>query len=137
MCIIKNVSDWIGQTLGKVHIERLIARGGIAEVYLGTHTTLQRQVAVKILRNQYEDDPHLLERFQREARVVAKLRHPNIVQVFDYDTVENHPYLVMEYIPGPSLSKYLNSLHTKMQRLELPLASHLLTSIAERAAICS
>ena len=124
------VSDWIGKTLGKVQIELLIARGGVAEVYLGTHTTLQRPVAVKILRNQYEDDPDLLERFQREARVVAKLRHPNIVQVFDFDTIDNHPYLVMEYVAGPSLSRYLNALHAKLERVELPLVSRLLTAIA-------
>jgi len=124
------VNSWIGRTLGKVQIELLIARGGVAEVYLGTHTTLQRPVAVKILRNQYEDDPDLLERFQREARVIARLRHPNIVQVFDFDTIDNHPYLVMEYVAGPSLSKYLNSLHAKLERVELPLVGRLLTAIA-------
>src|ERR1700752_2407233 len=100
------MSKWVGKTLGKVYIESLLARGGMAEVYLGTHTTLQREVVVKILRNYEDDNLVLLDRFQREARVVAKLRHPNIVQVFDFDTFENQPYIVMEYIPGPSLSKY-------------------------------
>src|SRR5574341_2141584 len=97
--------EWIGRTLGKVHIELLLARGGMAEVYLGRHTTLQRAVAVKVLRNQYEDDPELLDRFEREARVVAMLRHPNIVQVYDFDTVEGHPYIVMEYVAGLPLSR--------------------------------
>jgi serine/threonine protein kinase len=124
------MSEWIGKTLGRVRIESLLARGGMAEVYLGTHTTLQREVAVKILRNQYEDDPLLLERFEREARVVAKLRHPNIVQVFDFDTIDDRPYLVMEYIPGPSLSKYLMALQAKNGRLALPLVSRLLTGVA-------
>jgi serine/threonine protein kinase len=124
------MSDWVGQTLGKVHIDLLLARGGMAEVYLGTHTTLQRPVAVKVLRNQYQDDPDLLDRFQREARVVAMLRHPNIVQVFDFDTVDGHPYLVMEYVPGVSLSAYLRALHARTQRLELPLAAHLLDALA-------
>src|SRR6185503_14361142 len=124
------MSTWIGKTLGKVYIDSLLARGGMAEVYLGTHTTLQREVAVKILRSFDEDHPVLLERFQREARVVAKLRHPNIVQVFDFDTIDDRPYIVMEYIAGPSLSKYLNALHRKLGRLGLPHVSRILTKVA-------
>src|SRR5512138_2878090 len=109
------MTDWIGKRLGRVHIESLLARGGMAEVYLGTHTTLQRRVAVKILRNRSEDDPRLqlLDRFEREARAVAKLRHPNIVQIFDFDSIDDQPYIVMEFVPGPSLSKFLAPLHTK------------------------
>ena len=114
------MNSWVGQTLGKVHIDALLARGGMAEVYIGTHTTLLREVAVKVLRNNYDDHPHALERFQREAMVVGKLRHPNIVQVFDFDLVDSHPYLVMEYIKGPSLLKYLNSLHEKDKQLDFP-----------------
>ncbi len=125
------MSDWIGNTLGKVRIELLLARGGMAEVYLGTHTTLQRPVAVKLIRNQYLDDPDLLERFQREARVVASLRHPNIVQVFDYDNYRGQPYFVMEFVPGVSLSIYLRALHERNQRLELPQVSQLLAQIAD------
>ena len=124
------MSEWLGKMLGKVRIDSLLARGGIAEVYLGEHVALQREVAVKILRNQYEDDPDLLERFQREARVVAKLRHSNIVQVFDFDTVDNRPYLVMEYVPGISLSRYLHVLHGKNGQLELPVISRITTQVA-------
>jgi serine/threonine protein kinase len=124
------MADWIGRTLGRVRIESLVARGGIAEVYLGTHTTLQREVAVKILRNSFEDDPRTRERFELEARAVAKLRHPNIVQVFDFATIDDQPYIVMEYIKGPSLSKYLSVLHAKNSRMELPHVSRLLTGVA-------
>jgi serine/threonine protein kinase len=126
------MTNWIGKKLGRVQIESLLARGGMAEVYLGTHTTLHRKVAVKILRSYLTDDPRLRphERFELEARAVAKLRHPNIVQVFDFDTIEDQPYLVMEYIPGPPLSKYLATLHTRGDRLGLPLISRLLTQIA-------
>src|SRR5574341_974724 len=122
--------EWIGRTLGKVHIELLLARGGMAEVYLGPHSTLQRAVAVKVLRNQYEDDPELLDRFEREARVVAMLRHPNIVQVYDFDTVEGHPYLVMEYVAGLPLSTYMRNLKDNNQRMDLNLVSELLTALA-------
>jgi serine/threonine protein kinase len=124
------MADWIGKTLGKVRIDLLIARGGMAEVYLGVHTSLDRPVAVKLLRNQFQDDPDLLDRFQREARAVAMLRHPNIVQVFDFDTINSQPYLVMEYIPGVSLSTYLRSLHQNNEKLELPLVNRLLEALA-------
>ena len=124
------MADWIGRTLGRVRIESLVARGGIAEVYLGTHTTLQREVAVKILRNSFEDDPRTRERFELEARAVARLRHPNIVQVFDFDAIDGQPYIVMEYIRGPSLSSYLLALHARKNRLELPVISRLLDGVA-------
>ena len=125
------MADWIGRTLGRVRIESLVARGGMAEVYLGTHTTLQREVAVKILRNAFDEDSRARERFEREAQAVAKLRHPNIVQVFDFDTIDGQPFIVMEYVRGPSLSRYLSVLHGKNSRLELPLISRLLTGVAD------
>jgi len=124
------MNEWVGKMLGKVRIDSLLARGGMAEVYLGTHTTLQREVAIKILRNQYEDDPDLLERFQREARVVAKLRHQNIVQVFDYDAIDDHPYIVMEFVSGPSLSKYLGALHKAKGQLEVSEINKIIVGVA-------
>src|SRR5512141_2148020 len=124
------MNSWVGQTLGKVRIDTLLARGGTAEVYIGTHTTLQREVAIKVLHNNYDEHPRARERFQREAMVVGKLRHPNIVQVFDFDTTaDSHPYLVMEYIKGPSLLKYLNSMHAKGERLEFPHVVRLMNAM--------
>lgn len=124
------MSSWAGRTLNKVRIDSLLARGGMAEVYLGMHTTLQREVVVKILRNYDEEDPILLDRFQLEARVVARLRHPNIVQVFDFDMEDDQPYIVMEYIAGPSLSKYLKALHGKSKWLGVPTINRLLSGVA-------
>ena len=123
-------NDWVDKTLGKVQIEKLVARGGMAEVYLGTHTTLDRKVAVKIMRNPSEEHADDLKRFQQEAKVVANLRHPNIVQVYDFDTVDNDPYIVMEYVDGPTLSTYLHYLHKNNQTLQLPHIARLLGSVA-------
>ncbi|HSM72439.1 MAG TPA: protein kinase [Anaerolineales bacterium] len=123
-------SNWVGKTLGKVKIESKLARGGMAEVYLGTHINLERKVAVKILRNPSEEHSDDLERFQREARVIASLRHSNIVQVFDFDTVDNDPYLVMEYVDGPSLSAYLHNLHGNEKKLKLPHVMRMLNGVA-------
>ena len=122
--------EWIGKTIGKVRIERAIAKGGMAEVYLGTHLTLDRAVAVKVMHNFVESDPDLQSRFEREAKVVAGLRHPNIVQIFDYDTAEGHPYIVMEYLMGPSLATYLRELHNRNQRLPPVQIARLLITIA-------
>jgi len=107
--------EWTGKTIGKVRIDKLLARGGMAEVYLGTHLTLERPVAVKLLHSHIEEEPSLLERFDREAKVVAGLRHPNIVQLFDFDTVDGHPYIVMEYLKGPTLANYLRGLHERKE----------------------
>jgi serine/threonine protein kinase len=121
--------EWIGKTIGKVRIEKLLARGGMAEVYSGTHVTLGRPVAVKLLHSYIEEEPLLLERFQREARVVAGLRHPNIVQIFDFDTIDGHPYIVMEYLKGPSLATYLLHLHERKKRSPLPQVARLLNGL--------
>ena len=122
--------EWIGKTIGKVRIERVIAKGGMAEVYLGMHLTLDRPVAVKVMHNYVESDPELQSRFEREAKVVAGLRHPNIVQIFDFDTAEGHPYIVMEYLMGPSLAVYLRGLHSRNRRLQPAQIARLLITIA-------
>ena len=109
--------EWIGKTVGRVRIDKYLARGGMAEVYLGSHLTLERPVAIKLLHSYIEQDADLLSRFHREARVVAGLRHPNIVQIFDFDTTDGHPYIVMEYLKGPTLANYLRRMHERHERI--------------------
>ena len=123
------MADWAGKTLGKVQINDLIARGGMAEVYTGTHESFGR-VAVKVMRGLLEQDSDQLARFQREAEVIEELRHQNIVQMLEYAVVNDSPYLVMEYIPGPSLATYLKKLHDNKQRMPIGIVAHILKSIA-------
>ena len=123
------MADWAGKTLGKVHIDDLVARGGMAEVYTGTHEFFG-QVAVKVMRGLLDRDSDHLARFQREAEVVEELRHPNIVQMFDYAVVDETPCIIMEYIPGPSLAAYLKNLHDNKQRLPIGIVGHIVTSMA-------
>jgi serine/threonine protein kinase len=123
------MTDWLGKTIGRVRIEKLLARGGMAEVYLGTHLTLERPVAVKLLQSHIEEDSDLLERFHREAKVVGGLRHSNIVQIFDFDAIDGHPYIVMEYLRGPTLATYLRGLHEKTERIPLPQVARLLNEL--------
>ena len=121
--------EWIGKTIGRVRIDKYLARGGMAEVYLGSHLSLDRQVAVKVLHSYIEEDPGLMARFQREAKVVAALRHPNIVQIFDFDATEGHPYIVMEYLKGPTLSTYLRVLHERNERIPAHQVARLLKAL--------
>lgn len=121
---------WTGKTLNKVQIGELIARGGMAEVYFGEHTSLQRMVAVKIMRDHVDGDTETRMRFEREARVVANLRHPNIIQMYDYDLVEGQPCLIMELVNGASLGVYLKALHKKEEKLPMDMISHILSSLA-------
>ena len=123
------MADWAGKTLGKVHIDDLIARGGMAEVYTGTHESFGR-VAVKVMRGLLERDSDQLARFQREAEVIGDLRHPNIVQMHEYAVVNESPYLVMEYIPGPSLASYLKKLHDDKQRMPIGIVAQILKAMA-------
>ena len=121
--------DWIGKTIGKVRIDKYLARGGMAEVYLGTHLTLERPVAIKVLHSFIEEVPDLITRFHREAKVVAGLRHPSIVQIYDFDAIDNHPYIVMEYLSGPSLGSYLRNLHSRNERLPQHQVARLLKGL--------
>lgn len=124
------MSEWIGRTLSKVTIQKLLGRGGMAEVYLGVHNTLNRPVAVKILHGYLLEDETSLNRFRSEAQAVANMRHPNIVQVFDFDVTEDRPYIVMELLEGPSLADYLNVCQQTSKILPPEVTAHIITAVA-------
>ncbi|MCP4656576.1 MAG: protein kinase [bacterium] len=105
----------IGQQLGRYTIESPLGRGGMAEVYRAVDTKLERDVAVKVILPDFAAEPHFLERFLLEARVVAKLDHPNILPIWDFGEHQGAPYLVMPCIPGGTLA---NRLHGESQPLE-------------------
>ena len=95
--------------LGKYQIIERLGRGGMAEVYRGYHATLDRYVAIKVLHAFLADDPEFKDRFHREAQNVARLKHPHIVQVydFDFDPEGESYYMVMELVEGPTLKDRL------------------------------
>ena len=78
----------------------LIARGGMGEIYKARHPTLNRAVAIKILSIYFKDDSAFNQRFAREAELMAHLRHPNIITIYDYGEQNGLPYIVMEYLTG-------------------------------------
>jgi WD40 repeat protein/serine/threonine protein kinase len=95
--------DLTGKTLGRYKIISLLDKGAMGVVYKGYHTTLNRNVAVKVLHRELASAANFVERFEREASIVARLRHTNILQVYDFDTFDGMYYMVMELIDGPTL----------------------------------
>jgi eukaryotic-like serine/threonine-protein kinase len=103
---------WYGMQFGTVladryRIERLISRGGMGAVFEATQLGLDRAVAIKMLIPALSSDDKVQERFRREARSVASLHHPNIVQIYDYGISNHGPYIVMEFLRGKSLRQVL------------------------------
>ena len=96
-----------GQQLGSYRIIEQLGRGGMATVFKAYHANLDRYVAIKVLHPAFLEDETFLARFEREAKVVAKLEHPNIIPVYDFDKHDDHPYLVMKYIEGETLKARL------------------------------
>ncbi|MEM6529437.1 MAG: protein kinase, partial [Chloroflexota bacterium] len=96
-----------GQQIGKYIIQKRVGSGGMAVVYLARHEKLQKDVALKMMHESIADDPDLLQRFVREAQIVSRMSHPNIVALHDYDTVNSQSFLVMQYIDGRALKWHL------------------------------
>jgi peptide/nickel transport system substrate-binding protein len=95
------VADHLGQQFGNYRLVSLLGQGGYAEVYLGQHVRLDLQAAIKVLHTHLTGDE--AEHFQQEAQTIARLAHPSIVRVFDFDVQEGVPFLVMDYAPNGSL----------------------------------
>jgi serine/threonine protein kinase/GNAT superfamily N-acetyltransferase len=91
------------QMIGQYRILEPVGQGGMATVYKGYHARLDRLVAIKMIHRQYLDDPGFVSRFEREAQIVAKLDHPNLVPVYDYAEHEGQPYIIMKFIEGTTL----------------------------------
>lgn len=97
--------------MGHYEIVEELGRGGMGVVYKGFDPTLERHVAIKVLSNQMSDDTSVVARFKREARSVAALNHPNIIQIYFIGESDGHHYFVMEYVEGESLGAYIRRKH--------------------------
>jgi serine/threonine protein kinase len=93
----------------------------MGDVYLARDPSLERPVAIKVLRSAHQDDPDFRARFEREARAVARLRHPNIVIIFEFGVDEGSPFMAMEYIAGVTLKELLagDSVPSLVRRIEI------------------
>lgn len=110
--------DLTGRTLADFHVERLLGHGGMGEVYLARQVSLDRPVALKVLRPELLSNPTYMARFEAEAWAAAKLNHPNIVHIYTLGGVGDVRFIAMEYVQGTNLRDYL----TKKGVPELPLA---------------
>jgi|GEM_PF-950595 len=111
------MDDLTGKTLGRYQVLNMVGRGGMATVYQAKDPGLNRTVALKLLHPHLAADPTFVARFRREAQAVAALRHPNIVQVYDFDSSEGLYFMVMEFIDGPTLATMLDRLSRAHHRL--------------------
>ena len=115
----RNMADERIRTIGRYVIEREIGRGGMAVVYKAFDPRLDRAVAIKLIQSGAFGSNifgHIRERFEREAKALAKLRHPNIVRVHDYGEHEGAPYLVMDYLEGATLKEVKKPLRVQRDR---------------------
>ena len=110
---------------GRYRIIRQIGRGGMADVYLAKDLILDgEEVAVKVLRTNYQTDQIAVQRFQREARAMAELDHPNIVRISDIGEEDGQQYLAMEYVNGLDLKRYIKE--------NAPLANDVAKTLKEK-----
>jgi len=115
----------------KYRLDELIEVGGMGAVYVGTHTKLQKQVAIKVLRRELTDMPDMIERFQREAVSASRIGHENIVNVSDLGTaLDGSPFLVMEYLTGQTLRDRLRDHGALPIGLACTIAREILAAIA-------
>src|SRR5262245_4367476 len=121
----------IGQLLdGRYRVESHLAHGGMATVYVGTDTRLDRMIALKIMHAELANDGNFVRRFVAEARSVARLSHPNVVTVFDQGADGRTLYLAMEYVPGRTLRDVLRERGRLTPREALDIMAGVLSGLA-------
>lgn len=103
----------LGTLFGGYLLEEVIGSGGFGNVYRAVQRSLERTVAIKVLLSEAGRDQEIRMRFRREARIMARLNHPNVVQVFDMGEREHTIYIAMEYVDGPSLQSMLGGTETE------------------------
>jgi len=107
----------VGESIGPYRITKQLGVGGMATVWKAYHPALDRYVAIKVLHPSFKEDPQFTTRFQREARIVAKLVHPHIVPIYDFSQHERMSYLVMRYIDGRTLKALLREGSLTLDRM--------------------
>jgi serine/threonine protein kinase len=123
---------WTGRSLGgRYRIEALLGRGGMSVVYKATDPKLRRTVAVKVIHPHLSTDNDFIRRFKTEAAAIAVFRHPNIVQVYDFDFDGENYFMVMEYVAGGSLQELLKRLKNENAQLPIEQAVNIIINICD------
>ena len=120
----------IGQILGgRYQLVERIGEGGMAMVYRATDLRTQHDVAVKVMHEKYASDPQYVNRFQREAQAAARMTHHNIVNLLDVGMEGDVRYLVMEYVPGPTLKQFIASRGKLDPRMAVGITIRILSAL--------
>ncbi|MFQ3565449.1 MAG: serine/threonine-protein kinase [Aggregatilineales bacterium] len=129
------MNDFLNMQLDRYELRERIGSGGMARVFKAWDTTLDRMVAVKVLYEHLAEDPSFKERFAREAKFIASINHPNIVQVYDYNVIERNGqtlcYMVMSYIPGKTLRQIMEERLMNGQPIDPKWALRVVRDVAE------
>jgi serine/threonine protein kinase len=128
------VADLIGTTIGNYRIESLLGTGGMGQVYLGVHLHLNRPAAVKIMHAHLANEESFKRRFRQEARAVAALNHPHIVQTWDFGAQDGNFYLVMELLTDGSLRSLIRSEEAQQPGWSIHVGLDLVRQAAEGLA---
>lgn len=123
-------ADLSGRTLGGFQVVRRIGGGGMGQVYLARQLSLKRPVALKLLKADLLKNPTALKRFEAEAHAVAKLNHPNIVQVYEFGEHDGLRYMALEYVEGRNLREYLARKGPPEPAVALSMMRQVLTGLA-------
>jgi eukaryotic-like serine/threonine-protein kinase len=115
-----SLTSWIGRKLsGRYEILELLGQGGMSAVYKAQDHNLKRVVAIKLIHAHLSIDPEFVRRFEQEAAAVAQLRHPNLIQVFDFNHDADTYYIVFEFVPGETLQERLKRMSQAGRRMEV------------------
>ncbi len=124
--------SWKGRTLnGRYQIEDMLGQGGMSAVYRATDPNLRRVVAVKIIHPFLSDNSDFVRRFEAEAAAVARLRHNNIIQVYDFNHDGSSYYIIFEFIPGETLQDWLERLEKDNRKIPVADAIRIAASVAD------
>ncbi|MEL6306489.1 MAG: serine/threonine-protein kinase [Chloroflexota bacterium] len=130
-----NISNTLSTQLTRYKIKERLGSGGMATVYRATDTNLDREVAIKVLHEHLLYEKTFKERFVREARLIASLNHPNIIQIYDFDTLESDSgkvyFMVMNYLPGDTLIDVMTSCRADHETLAHEKTRHIVKDLAE------
>ena len=125
-------SEWIGKKLSNRYlIEELLGQGGMSAVYKASDPNLKRVVAIKMIHLHLSSDPDFIMRFEQEASGVAQLRHPRIIQVYDFNQAEGVYYMVLEFVPGENLQDHLRRLNEDGRKLPISKAIEYMIDVCD------
>ena len=123
---------WIGRSLsGRYKIEALLGQGGMSAVYKAIDPNLKRTVAIKLIHAHLLADEDFVYRFKREAAAVAAFRHPNIVQVYDFNNDGEVYYMVLEFVPGETLQDRLKHLKKSETKMDFAQAARIIINVCD------